>query len=167
MVSASVLAHLLMCKRRKEGKCRTARSQQLVPPCAGNCLFIFRWHRRHLTSHHSPGHLTDWAPRRRCSWAWAGLAHPCALSLLSLLPVPFPPQALITLSTRGKLPSLQKRERSSLGSISIPIETAQTHQNGDTSIPDQTSGPSFFSPLTSFFFFLMHSLGKSKYKSKV
>lgn len=93
-----------------------------------------------------------------------------SLSLLSLLPVPFPPQALITLSTRGKLPSLQKRECSSLGSISIPIETAQTHQNGDTSIPDQTIGPSFFSSLTSFFVlfcFLMHSLGQSKYKSKV
>lgn len=84
-------------------------------------------------------------------------AHTLFLSLL----IPFPPQALITLSTRGKLPSLQKRERS----IPIPVELAQTHQNGDA-LQFQTGPLALHSFLFSQGFF-MHSLGQSKYKSKV
>lgn len=74
-------------------------------------------------------------------------------------PCPLPP-ALPTTSTedcwrRGKLPSLQKRERGSLGSAPTPVEAARTHTKTlslFTSRPDLTLALPSFCLLEQFFY---------------
>ena len=84
-----------------------------------------------------------------------------SLSVSLSLPF-FPPQALMTVDVVGSLlPSLQKRERGSLGSAPTPVVS---HQNVDAlhSRPDHWPSIHFASWNVLF----MHSLGQSKYKSK-
>lgn len=117
-------------------KCRPARSQQLVPHVQATVCSSF------LGTEGTSPHATlqgTWqteppTPQGKMfpmlGQGWRSSA--CTLSSFLFSSPSFPPQALITLCTRGKLPFLQKRERCSLGSIPIPVEMAQTHQNGDT-----------------------------------
>lgn len=146
----------------KGRKCRPARSPQLVPHVQATVCSSF------LGTEGTSPHATLQGTRQTeppqgkmlLGLGRAGAAMRAHTLFLSLL-IPFPPQALITLSTRGKLPSLQKRERS----IPIPVELAQTHRNGDV-LQFQTGPLALHSFLLSHGFF-MHSLGQSKYKSKV
>lgn len=72
--------------------------------------------------------------------------------------------------SRGKLPSLQKRERSNLGSAPNPVEMAQTDTKTPmlfTSRPDRWPSIHFASWNVLLCSLLLSLLGQSEYKSKV
>lgn len=75
-----MLAHLRMCKHRKEGNAgRQGRSRS--PSCAGSHLLIFPWHRRRSPHATLQGTWRTAPPRESCFLGLGRLAQPRAHSL--------------------------------------------------------------------------------------
>jgi hypothetical protein len=158
MVSTSVSAHLRTVRalRRRESVGRQGRSRQ-----SWGQAHLSLAHRKHLTSHHSPGRPMDWAsppplPRGRCS---LGLGRAGIHARTLSVPSSSHHSTDDPVELVGSFFPLQKRERGSLGSAHTKMLTLLPSE------PDHL-GPSFssFLLLESSF---MHSLGQSKYKSRV
>ena len=103
----------------------------------------------------APDGLSPTRGRRSPGPAGSG-ARALSLSLSLSLALPlFPPQALRTVDRRGKLPSLQRRERGSPGSALTPVEMAHTPTKTlllFTSRPDHPSTLHSFCLLEQFFY---------------
>lgn len=105
----------------------------------------------------------DWAPPGDAApRAWAGLPRTLSPSL--------PTTSTDDCRSRGKRPSLQKRERGDLGSAPTPIEMAQTDTKMlllFTSRPDHSLFTHIASRDVLLRSLLLRLLGQSKYKSEV
>lgn len=127
-LNLSVRLHV--CKHLKKGESSPGEhSRQFgarrARPQVDSSLLISLWHRRHLTSHHSPGHLMNWAlPGEDTPQAWAGLTRALSLSF----PFSSHRKHWWPYWTCGKLPfSAGERTWHSELPTPIPVEMAQTH----------------------------------------